>query len=75
MLQTFEATVDEQGYVRLLEPIQLQEPRRAVVTILINEQDFSETALLSETALAEVWNQPDEGNAGCTYNRSNVTSA
>ena len=60
MLQTIEATIDEQGNVRLLEPIQLTEPRRAYVTILPDEQDISETALLSEAALAEDWNRPEE---------------
>ena len=40
MLQTIEATIDEQGNVRLLEPIQLSKPRRAFVTILTEEQDL-----------------------------------
>lgn len=60
MQQTIEATIDEQGNVRLLEPIQLSEPRRAVVTILTDEQGFPETALLSEAALAEDWERPEE---------------
>ena len=63
MQQSIEATIDEQGNVRLLEPIQVSEPRRAVVTILTDERDFSETALLSEAALAEVWNRPEEDAA------------
>ena len=63
MRQTVEATIDEQGNVRLLEPIQLSEPRRAVVTILSDERDFSETALLSEAALAEDWDRPEEESA------------
>jgi hypothetical protein len=46
MQQSIEVTIDEQGKVRLLEPIQVSEPRRAVVTILTDERDFSETALL-----------------------------
>ncbi|MDE0297866.1 MAG: hypothetical protein OXN17_04485 [Candidatus Poribacteria bacterium] len=60
MQQTIEATIDERGNVRLLEPIQLSEPRRAVVTILTDEPDFSETALFSEAALAEDWERPEE---------------
>ena len=63
MQQTIEATIDEQGNVQLLEPIQLSEPRRAVVTILTDERDFSETAWLSEAALAEDWNRPEEDAA------------
>lgn len=34
MIQTLEATIDEKGGVRLLEPIQLNAPRRVLVTIL-----------------------------------------
>lgn len=60
MLQTIEATIDEQGNVRLLEPVQLPEPRRAFVTILSDKVCVSETALLSEAALAEDWNRPEE---------------
>ena len=63
MLQTIEATIDEQGNVRLLEPIQLSKPRRAFVTILTDDQDLPETALLSEAALAEDWNRPEEDAA------------
>jgi len=63
MLQTVEAMIDEQGNVRLLEPIQLPKPRRAFVTILAEELDIPETALLSEPALAEDWNRPEENAA------------
>ena len=63
MLQTVEATIDEQGNVRLLEPIQLLKPRRVFVTILPSEIDISETALLSEASLAEDWNRPEEDAA------------
>ena len=63
MRQSIEATIDEQGNVRLLDPIQLSEPRRAVVTILTDERDLTETALLSEAALAEDWNRPEEDAA------------
>ena len=59
-LHTFEATIDEKGNVRLLEPIQLPEPRRAFVTILPSESETSETALLSEAALAQDWNRPEK---------------
>ena len=63
MQQTIEAVIDEQGNVRLLKPIQLPRPHRAFVTILTDEQDISETALLSEAALAEDWNRPEEDAA------------
>ena len=63
VLQTIEAMIDEQGNVRLLEPIQLPKPRRAFVTILAEEQELPETALLSEAALAEDWNRSEEDAA------------
>ena len=63
MLQTIEATIDEQGNVRLLEPIQLSKPQRAFVTILTEERDLPETALLSEATLAEDWNRSEEDAA------------
>ena len=63
MRQTIEATIDEQGNVRLLHPIQLLKPRRAYVTILADERDISDTALLSEAALAGDWDRPEEDAA------------
>jgi hypothetical protein len=65
MIRTVEAVVDEQGTVRLLEPVQLSQPRRALVTILEEEpaEAVYETALLSEAALAEDWNRPEEDAA------------
>jgi hypothetical protein len=65
MIQTVEAVVDEQGKVRLLETIQLSVPRRALVTILNEEPTplANETAVLSEPALAEDWNRPEEDAA------------
>ena len=62
MIQTIEAVIDEQGQVSLLTPVHLPAVRRALVTIL-EEQPviaISETALLSEPALAEDWNKPEE---------------
>lgn len=49
--------------MRLLEPIQLPKPRRAYVTILTDDLDIPETALLSEAALAEDWNRTEEDAA------------
>ena len=61
MIRTVEAIVDEQGAVRLLEAITLPAARRAFVTILEEPPaDANETALLSEAALAEDWNRPEE---------------
>ncbi len=62
MIRTIEATIDEQGNVKLLEPVRLTSVRRALVTILEDAPSVSvsETALLSEPALARDWNRPEE---------------
>ncbi len=65
MIQTVEAIIDEAGKVQLLEAVQLNEARRALVTILEEEPTarISETALLSEQSLAEDWMKPEEDEA------------
>jgi hypothetical protein len=64
MLQTLEAIVDERGQVRLAQPIKLPPGRRALVIILDEPAlGVSETALLSEQALAEDWDRPEEDKA------------
>ena len=62
MIRTVEAAIDEQGNVKLLEPVRPTSARRALVTIL-EEEPVAETALLSEAALAEDWNRPEEDEA------------
>lgn len=65
MIQTVEAIIDQNGHVQLLESIQLPASRRALVTILEDEPAtaVSETALLSEQALAEGWTRSEEDEA------------
>ena len=65
MIQTLEAVIDEQGVVRLLEDVHLPAARRALVTILEDEPNThpAEAAILSEAALAEDWNRPEEDAA------------
>jgi hypothetical protein len=65
MFRTLEAVIDEHGNVRLLEPIALPAPKRALVTVLEEAltMHVPETALLSEAALAEDWNRPEEDTA------------
>jgi hypothetical protein len=59
-----EAVVEPDGRVRLSQPVRLTGPRRAVLTIMIDEPaDISETALLSEPALALDWDRPEEDEA------------
>lgn len=62
MTRTVEAVIDEDGNVKLLEPVHLSSTRRALVTIL-EEEAVAETALLSEAALAEDWDRPEEDQA------------
>ena len=65
MIQTVEAIIEPDGKVLLLEDVQLTESRRALVTILEDEPASTVpiTALLSEQALAEDWNRPEEDEA------------
>jgi hypothetical protein len=65
MLRTVEAVIDEHGKVHLLEALQLPEARKALVTILEDTPTMgvSEAALLSEQALANDWDQPEEDAA------------
>ena len=71
MITTVEAEVDEQGRVRLLEAIRLPAKRHVLVTILEENSVVraDETALLSEAALGEDWNRPEEG-AACFHLQS-----
>ena len=65
MIQTIEAVIDKEGRVQLLQSVNLMENRRALVTILEEKPAIkvSETALLSEAALAEDWDRPEEDEA------------
>lgn len=65
MHRTLEAVIDEQGNIRLLEHVSLPTGRRVLVTILEEERIFpiDEVTLLSEAALAEDWNRPEEDAA------------
>ncbi len=65
MIRTVEAVIDEDGNVHLPEPPRLPGARRALVTIL-EERPVAgapESASLSEAALAEDWNRPEEDEA------------
>lgn len=68
MLRTIEAVIDEQGNIYLRESVPLSAARRALVTIL--EDEPAETALLSEAALVEDWNRPEEDAAWSDLSRA-----
>lgn len=63
MYQTFEATIDDDGAVRLNEPAQLPAGRRALVVVMEDVPVFNEAYLLSEASLAVDWNRPEEDAA------------
>lgn len=65
MIQTFEAVIDQNGNAPLLEAVKLNTAKRALVSVLEEEPlvAISETALLSEQALAEDWSRPEEAEA------------
>jgi hypothetical protein len=65
MHRTLEAIVDEHGHIRLLETVPLPTGRRVLVTILEEESivPIDDVTLLSEAALAEDWNRPEEDAA------------
>ena len=60
MLKTVEAVIEKDGHVRLLEEVRLSRPQRALVTILDDEREVNEPALLSEAALAVDWCRDEE---------------
>ena len=62
-MRTIEAVIETNGEVRLAEPVHLPSPRRALVTILEEAPSVNDAALLSEAALAEDWNRPEEDAA------------
>ena len=65
MHRTLEAIIDEHGNIQLLETVPLPTGRRVLVTILEEEYRLpvDEVTLLSEAALAEDWNRPEEDAA------------
>lgn len=62
-MKTVEAIIEPNGIVHLTEPVRVQSPRRALVTILEEAPAAHDAALLSEAALAEDWNRPEEDAA------------
>ncbi len=54
-----EATIEKTGKVHFAKPLHLLHTCRAIVTIL-EEPEVSESALLSQQALAQDWERPEE---------------
>ena len=73
MLTTVEAVIDEAGNVKILQPISFQGTRRALLVVLDEPAlNVSETALLSEAALAEDWLRPEEDEAWSYLQRATL---
>ena len=62
-MKTVEAVIEPTGEVRLIEPIVVTSPCRALVTIMEEAPTDLDAALLSEAALAGDWNRPEEDAA------------
>lgn len=67
MLQAIEAEIDKEGNIRLTEEISLKEKHKALVIILDEKEEITETALLSETTLAKDWDRAEEDDAWKAY--------
>ncbi len=65
---TIDATVEQDGVVRLSERVRLPHRCRAILTIL-DYNEPAETALLSENVLAEDWNRPEEDEAWAHFQK------
>jgi hypothetical protein len=63
VLRSIEVTIEKDGTVRLPKMERLPARRRAILTILDEPMLVAETALLSEAALAEDWDRPEEDEA------------
>ena len=65
MIHTYEAVIDHEGKLRLLEPVSLPALHRAFVTVLDEEAEPTGvvTALMSQPALAVEWDTPEEDDA------------
>ena len=63
VLRSIEVTVEKNGTVRLPKKLKLPAQRRAILTILDEPTLVAETALLSEAALAQDWDRPEEDKA------------
>jgi hypothetical protein len=62
--QTVEAIIDEQGHVRLIEPVSIRGMHRALLTILDEPPAIlDETLMLAQQSLAEDWLRPEEDEA------------
>ena len=62
-MRTVEAIIQPNGEVRLIEPVHIRSARRALVTVLEEDSQVQDAALLGEAALTEDWNRSEEDAA------------
>ena len=65
MLKTIEGVLEKNGRLLLLEKVDLGHSRRVLITFLedAGQDSAADAALVSEQALAEDWNRPEEDAA------------
>ena len=66
MVHSLKATVDDKGYIKLPEGFPIPPSRELTILIIdpaLDESSPSDTALLSEPALAKDWSRPEEDQA------------
>ncbi len=63
MLKTIKASIDKDGNVHLNESIKLKSSRKALVTILEEDDVINEITLVSQEALSKDWDNPEEDKA------------
>ena len=76
MIHTYQAIINQQGIVNLLQPIDIKEPKRALLIVFDNdfEDSFykkSDSYIFSESSLEKDWNRPEEDEAWAYLNQAN----
>jgi hypothetical protein len=63
MLKTIKASIDKDGNVHLDERISLKSTKKALVTILDEENTPADITMVSEESLRNEWDNPEEDKA------------
>ncbi len=63
MLKTIKASIDKNGHVHLDERVNLKSRKKALVTILDDEEIIPEITLVSQESLSIDWDNKDENKA------------
>ncbi len=76
MFHTYQAIINQQGLVHLLQPLILEEPKQAILIVFDKDsEDFfieeSDSYIFSESSLKKDWNRPEEDEAWDYLNQAN----